>query len=540
MKKEENKANSWLELVVDSLNTGTDEEKLIALDFLSQQSTLTLDICRVIFPLIKNNILNPDTQIRYFARKARNHILSCFPEIEPEKQTAKPVSLELKEGETLSAEQILLHKLRLGSRYVVFEALERLTESGDCSILNPLLEYLEREQDEFKISYVLKVLQRLDDPRVPEVLMGYLDHEDPRVVANALESLCNFDISEEIDRLIEFSTSADNRIRANAIQGLFKYNQVLAEKHISEMIYSNNIALQASGVYLLRTLRPSNLGELLEVAHQSRFASVRINALDISPPTDDEKELNELRKKQDLEQPDPRRDLFLMGVFLLIGCFTLMISETQNKHLLSLAFLGIATIILLMHEKARTSVQKMALSMGFISSLAWGNTRLMILPALMGLWLTWNTPRLNKNGKLEKAKPESIFAWFFALGAIIITQLIQNELVLVLNLSQKLAEAATKVPRPILDIVTRHERFELIVFVMVSVMTILIMKLNDWFPPKKPEQKPLKRLITVTVVCLALILIVNLSHIFGIKLQIRVNSLKSALEIIRQLLPPAP
>ncbi len=532
-------SDQWKQLVCETLKTGSSSEKNLALDFISQQSSLSLEFCQEIFPLIKNNILSPDNQVRYFARKARNHLLDDFPELEPEKPSVQVMPLKVVEGQTLTAEQILLHKLRLGSRYVVFEALERLTESGDTSIVEPLLDFIKEEKDEYKISFALKVIGRIDDPRVAEFLQTYLDHEDPRIVANAIESLSNFDVPENYERLTEFALSSDNRIRANAIIGLHKYDAHLAEKHVAEMVHSGNIALQASGVFLLKSLRPANLAELLEVAHQSRFATVRMSALDIAPPTSEELEINQLKKNEDIEQPNPRRDFFLMEMFLLIGAGMLLVSETRNKHLLSLTFLCIAIVIMAMHEKTRTSIQKMALSMGFISSLAWGNTRLLVLPALMGLWLTWNSNFVNKAGKLEKAKPESIFAWFFALGAIIITQVIQNELSLVMNLAHQLSETASKVPPAVQDAVSRHGRFEMITFVMVSMMTILIMKMNEWFPPKgeKEQQKPIKRLLIATVICLGIILLMNVSHVFGLSLHFKINRFGNGLQMLKQLLP---
>jgi hypothetical protein len=226
-----------------------------------------------------------------------------------------------------------------------------------------------------------------------------------------------------------------------------------------------------------------------------------------------------------------------MEVFVLIGAFVLLFSAGQARYLLSVAFLVFATTMLFMHEKARTSVQKMALSMGFVSSLAWGNTRLMVLPALMGLWLTWNGNIIKKDGKLEKARVESIFAWFFTLGAIIITQVVQNEVSGVLNLAGKLAEAGNAVPEAVAELVVRQQRFELMIFVFVSLMTIFIMKFNEWFPSRKKEGKPLKRLLIATIICLGLTLIVNLSHIFGVNVHIKVNSLDNILEVLKTLLP---
>jgi len=528
---------NWQQILDSSLKSERVDEKLVALDFLSQQSSLPLESARQLMPLISEAIVHHDTQVRYFARRARNHFYDCYPEIESEVDTEKPFKLDLKEGQQLSTQEILLHKMRLGSRYVVFEAMERLTESGDPALATPLLNYLKDEHDEYKISYLLRIINRIDDDRIPELLESYLASEDPRIIANSLEALCDYDRPELAEKLTEFATSSDNRIRANAVKGLHRYSPALAENHIAEMVKSNNIALQDSGVYLLRVVRPANLAELLEVAQHSRYATVRLKTLDIAPPTTEEQELAELNKKEDIEQPDPRRDLFLMGFFLTTGVILLLFGDPQMKRMLSIFFLGIAVVTLLMHEKARTSVQKTSLSMGFISSLAWGNTRLMVLPALMGLWLTWNGNALNRRGKFEKATPATIFAWFFAIGAIIITQLIQDDISLILALSARITAFSEKAPQFIVDIISRQGRFEMLNFAIVSAMTIFLMKFNHWFPPKQSGQPPQKRLITATVICLFIMLTLNLFHVWGIKLQIKVNGFEHALAMLKQLLP---
>lgn len=528
---------NWQELLVGSLKSERADERLLALDFLCQQSSLNLDFARQLMPLIVESVVHHDTQIRYFARKARNHFFECFPEIETASQEEKAFKLELKEGEQLTTQQILLHKMRLGSRYVVFEAMERLTESGDRSLATPLLEYLLEEKDEYKVSYLVRCISRIDDPRIPDVLEDFLENEDPRIVANALESLCEYERPELEDKLIDFATSSDNRIRANAVKGLHKYAPRLAESHIAEMIKSHSIALQDSGVYLLRILRPSNLAELLPIAQHSRYATVRLKTLDIMPPTSDEKEFAEMLQKEDLEKPDPKRDLILLAFFLGLGVALLTLADPGHKRLLSLFFLIISAVTLLSHEKTRTSIQKTALSMGFISSLAWGNTRLMVLPTLMGLWLTWNNQQLNRLGKIEKAPPQTVYAWFFAIGAIIIHQITQNELSMTFGLINKLGEEGLRLPQLIADMASRQTRFEMAIFAIVSVMTIMILKLNTWFPPKSLNENPKKRLFIATIVCLALLMLFNLFHYWGLKFQLKINRIDSHLAILKQLQP---
>jgi hypothetical protein len=528
---------NWQELLVDSLKSESVDEKLLALDFLCQQSSLNLDCAQQLMPLVSDSVVHHDTQVRYFARKARNHFYECFPEIESDSKEEKPFKLELKEGEQLTTQQILLHKMRLGSRYVVFEAMERLTESGDRSLATPLLEYLLNEKDEYKISYLVHCISRIDDPRIPDVLEDFLEHEDPRIVANALESLCEYERPEIEDKLIDFATSSDNRIRANAVKGLHKYSPKLAESHIAEMVKSQSIALQDSGVYLLRTLRPANLSELLPIAQHSRYATVRLKTLDIMPPTSDEKDFAEMMQKEELEKPDPRRDLILLTFFLGLGIALLLLADPSHKRLLSLFFLIISSVTLLSHEKTRTSIQKTALSMGFISSLAWGNTRLMVLPTLMGLWLTWNNQQLNRLGKIEKAPPQTVYAWFFAIGAIIIHQVTQDELSMTFGLISKLGAEGLRLPQVIADMASRQSRFELAIFAIVSLMTILILKLNVWFPPKSLYENPKKRLFVTTIVCLAVLMLLNLFHFWGLKLQMKISGINSHLAILKQLQP---
>ena len=161
----------WRDLIVDSLNSENPKEKIFALDFLSQQTSLSLDFSKELMPSITQAVVSPDPKVRNYARKARNHILDCFPEIDTGISiNAEPFKLQFKEGEKLSAHQILLYKLRIRSRYVVFEAMDRLTESADPSLVEPLIDYLKNEKDEHKIAYLIRLMGRFEDPRDPEFL----------------------------------------------------------------------------------------------------------------------------------------------------------------------------------------------------------------------------------------------------------------------------------------------------------------------------------------------------------------------------------
>ena len=537
MANPESLTEKWLETIEQSLSKGNLQEKILALDFLSSQSSLDLGFAKKVMPTILECVVHPDTQIRYFARKARNHFYDSYPEIDSGAPSPQPFKLDLKDGKPLSAQEILLHKVRLGSRYVVFDALDRLTESGDPTLATPLINYLKQEKDEYKISFLVKRLQRIDDSRIPKVIESYLEHEDPRIVANALEALCDYNDSALAEKLSEFVTSQDNRIRANALLGLYKYEPKLTEKHIEEMVKSNNIALQDSAVFLLKNLRPTNLGPMLEILQHSRFATVRLKTLDIAPPDTSEMQ-PEPAKLSQWEPHNPNRDLGVMTAMIGIGIFMLFLADDNHKSLLSILFLGVAVLTIIMPEKARTSIQKTALSIGFVSSLAWGNTRLMVLPALMGIWLTW-TNKADKSNNQEKNQnyPLAImFAWFFTIGAIIVSQLVQGRMSSILNLSAQIATSKSNIPKEWLDIVVRQGRFEIMLFALVSILTIGIIKFNDCFPPKNKNTNPRKRFLIAVLACLLIVAVFNLSHVFGISVQLRINSMKDAFELFTKII----
>ncbi len=532
----------WRDLIVESLNTGTSKDKVFALDFLSQQTSLNLEFSKELMPCITQAVVSPDPKVRDYARRARNHILDSFPEIETTKSVnVEPFKLQLKEGEKLTAQQILLHKLRLRSRYVVFEAMDRLTESADSSLVEPL--YLNTEKDEHKIAYLVRLMGRFEDERVPEFLQKYLDYEDTRIVANALEALCEFNVPQLSSVFADFAMSSNLQIRCNAIRGLYRYSPSIAEKHISELVRSKSYAMQDIGVYLLRVVRPSNLGELLNVVNNSKYADIRLRALDIAPPTEDETMKAEIILKENIEQPNEKRDIAFFTGFIILSACLFVITSPSNRYLLALLFVGIGILTVIRPDKTRTSIQKTAISMGFISSIIMGSTRLMLIPSLMGLWLTWIGSRFNHRGKLEKVDPEYIFAWFFAMTSILLTQFIQENYESVLRLAgdilQGIPETAKNYAK-IAEVVSRQSSFQITIYIFIAVMTIAIMRINGWFPkkdPNKKDQSPLKPLVIVTTVFVISILILNAFHVFGLQILLRTNGFKTPTDVLKLLLP---
>lgn len=529
MAEKQNISNEWFSLLKSSLKSNSVTGRLLALEFLGNQISFEFEQVKELMPLINENVLFSDTNVRYFARKAREHFYDTYPDLHNTVEPNKSLKLDIKDGEPLTAQQILLHKLKLGSRYVVFDAIERLTESKDPSLVTSFVEYLAEEKDEYKISYLVKRICRFDDPRIPGIVEKYLDHEDPRIVANALEGLCLHNTPELSDKLIDFATSQDNRIRANAILGLYKYEPLIAEKHIEEMMNSNKIALQDSAIFLLKKLRPTNLGEMLKIAQHSKFATVRLKSLDIMPPTEEESHKSIDEPEEQIEKSDPKRDFMIMFVMFASCVGMLFISNLQSRQLIALLFAAIAALTMLMPDKTRLSLQKITLSIGFISSLVWGSSKLMVLPAIMGVWLSWSSCSDNKSEEDSEPYISNIslaYSWLFVVCSVIISQFIQGKFESIISLISILIDDKTKIAAEITDLVSRQNNFNIIMLAFISIMTIIILRFNSWFPPKDENVKPERRLLKGVAVALLLVIVINLSHMAGIKLQLKLQGKK--------------
>ncbi|MFZ2957764.1 MAG: HEAT repeat domain-containing protein [Candidatus Ozemobacteraceae bacterium] len=305
---------SWGNMACGILETGNPVDREAVLEFLGRQSEpLESDAARLL-PLIQGELLSTEPTLRYHARKAQDHLFSLFPKLchqddamgsadgpamgfpdssssssssAPPFSTAISTSASTSTSASASASasfttrEILLKKMWLGSRYLAFEAIERLTDSRDPTLAEPLLGYLEAIDDSFKVAYLVKRLTRITHPKIPGAVQKYLQHSDPRVVANAIEGLAEIDAPDLRDVFRGLARSPDNRIRANAIRALAKYDSTAAEAYIEEMLRSSSVALQDSALFLIGTLRSPRTEALLEIAFNSPYTTVRLRALEI-------------------------------------------------------------------------------------------------------------------------------------------------------------------------------------------------------------------------------------------------------------------
>jgi len=531
-------SNSWRTLINDSLSqSASNRDKIAALDFIHCQNSLSIDLLEEFLPRIEECVLDSDKTVRQYARRARNRILDCYPELHhpQDKEQSRSISDILKNTDlkTLTSKQILLHKLKLQSRFVVFDAMDRLTATGDNALVDPLIEYLKEEKDEYKVSYLLRLMGRFTDYRVPDILAEYLNHEDPRIVANALEALCEFDTPELITRFAELSVSSDCRIRTSAVRALYKYDPKVAEYHISEMVRTNNMTLQEAGVFLLSILRPSNLNELLAIANLSNFTSVRLKALEIQPMTEEEEARKKSGQRAYSNKPNTFNDVLNLGFFLLIATILLLFSKPASLGIFTAVFFFAILFAVMSPNYSKTLLQKITVSFAMILMLLITESKILVLPALLGLWISWTDTAFNAMGRVTKSPYPHMLAWMFLIFSTLTSMMIQGTFPSLLSSLAKIPKLANS---PLLkELVNKQIYLDRAVFLLTAFMLIAILTFSRWFPSgsvddgneKEKKTNPNIKIYVVALLFALSIVAVNLAYRFSMTVTLRTSGVDS-------------
>ncbi|MBF0502338.1 MAG: HEAT repeat domain-containing protein [Candidatus Riflebacteria bacterium] len=415
---------SWGDYACRILEEGGVADREAILEFIGIQSTPLESDGERLFALIQEHILHSETNIRYHARKAQAHLVAMFPQLGRKAYGIADSSGEVpaagdvraaraEDSSALSAgttRDILLKKLHLESRYLVFEVIERLTDSHDPTLADAMLAYLESETDTFKISYLAKRLTRISHPKIPPAMQKLLSHPDPRVVANALEGLTACNVPEMLDTFRGLAHSQDNRIRANAVRALARYEANTAEAHIEEMLRSNSVALQDSAVFLIGVLRPSRMEMLLDIALESRFTAIRLRALEIPRMVATLKNVGGTVSGTSATAGCETRPMTGLAIWLIAGSichFAWPAQYTMAPIILGIA--GILTVSASIYSPGDARYWPWGLSTLFLAAQATGTAGMVPLFGWLMIWLGIPTTATTTGGRRGR-----LLAWIFA------------------------------------------------------------------------------------------------------------------------------
>jgi HEAT repeat protein len=114
----------------------------------------------------------------------------------------------------------------------------------------------------------VRLVGRLEDPRLKELLEAAAQHADARVRANAIESMEDLHIADKSQQVLEMLNSRHNRERANAIKALGQFDFATARECLGRMLTDQNPLHRMSALWVVSQL---NLVEVMrQVSHLAR------------------------------------------------------------------------------------------------------------------------------------------------------------------------------------------------------------------------------------------------------------------------------
>ena len=114
-----------------------------------------------------------------------------------------------------------------------------------------------------------KLIAKLYNVKAIPIILEGLNDEDPRVVANVLETLSLFKNKDLIKYFIRFSQHDVARVRANALMGCYKYKETRAiyEQIVKDSIETDNHTFLPSLFYIIGALKDKTfIKELQDIA----------------------------------------------------------------------------------------------------------------------------------------------------------------------------------------------------------------------------------------------------------------------------------
>ncbi|MBF0548338.1 MAG: HEAT repeat domain-containing protein [Candidatus Riflebacteria bacterium] len=464
---------TWMSMALFILKEGREEDRKSLLEYFCLKNDHLREEAEALLPPIQQIIHFPKPELRHIARQAYQHLITLFPEFGQEGEEVSPSSAA---QESNFSREILLQKLNLGSRYMTFEAIERLTSTKDESLIQPFKIFLEKEKDPFKISYLLKRLPRLESPEIRKILESYLTHPDDRIVSNALDGLYHLDDTDLPEVFKKFLDSPDNRVRANAIKGLYRFAPETTEKEIESMLDCSNPAFQDSALFLIKNLRPSNINHLLEKALSSRYPTIRLRALEIPRETTSEPAWNEPPQEfeeSEFSHTEEKKAMRWMASFFVLGELLLMFFPLPHPFFtMILGFLGISCFGISILKRKNRWVFPIGISIIFLATLTMGSGSLLALLGLLAIW----------GGRMRPELPHPIrkmrtLAWVFATIAIFSFWLICGEDTRVLSTLSSLYYKAPIEPSA-LWLMDHYRRFVAIFFAFTAAACFYLTQLG--------------------------------------------------------------
>jgi len=157
-------------------------------------------------------------------------------------------------------------------------AIKKIREYKDKIFSTDLLNRLKTEKNPYCLSAIIKTLPQLEQNFDVSIIEPFLNHEDARVVANAIEAINLVGTKEKLKELKPYLYHKNYRIATSAALALYPFFPDEVYATLTELINSPDEAKNLSAIYVLSQIKNSKSKELLLKLQQKSNLSVRLKA----------------------------------------------------------------------------------------------------------------------------------------------------------------------------------------------------------------------------------------------------------------------
>lgn len=229
-------------------------------------------------PIRQIAMVEKDPKVRHYARRALDVLRRWF-EANAEK-TASQTEDTLTEKKDEGSNENLTILLESDDTAMRITAAKEMGESGSKEYLPLLSARLNKEFDPFVTATIVKSLGMVGGADSSEILIPFLKHDDDRIVANAIEGLTAAEDPQIIVHLADCLAHESNRVKANALKALKSFSGVNPLFQIQKMSESENPLTRESSVYVLNDFVMAEILELFVRALADSEPRVRNKAID--------------------------------------------------------------------------------------------------------------------------------------------------------------------------------------------------------------------------------------------------------------------
>ncbi len=145
----------------------------------------------------------------------------------------------------------LRHKLASTQPLEIAQGLKMLNAISDLAPYRGQIITLCGHADARITAVAVRLIGRLEDPKLKDLLEAAAQHSDPRVRANAVESMAALHIADRSQQLLAMLNSRHNRERANAIKAMSDFDYPTARDCLDRMLADPNPMHRMSALWVV-------------------------------------------------------------------------------------------------------------------------------------------------------------------------------------------------------------------------------------------------------------------------------------------------